>query len=41
MIEKLADWLFADAWRQCKAQYEYAVKTFGLNDEQRTVETNH
>jgi hypothetical protein len=32
MIEKLADWLFADAWRQCRERYEYAVKYFGVEE---------
>jgi len=30
MIEKLANWLFSDAWRQCQERYEYAVKYFGV-----------
>jgi len=33
MIEKLANWLFSDAWRQGQERYKYAVKYFGLNHE--------
>jgi hypothetical protein len=33
MIQTLADWLFADAWQQCAARYEYAAKTFKVTND--------
>ena len=32
MIQRLADYLFSDAWKQCKEKYDYAVKSFGLEN---------
>ncbi len=32
MIQKLADYLFADSWKKFYESYAYAAKTFGVKE---------
>ena len=31
ILQKLSDWLFADAWKKCWDQYDHLVKLYGVD----------